>query len=236
MSTGRDLSRDWVEYYMQRSTSCKSEMVFDFYSQGVMNPETPIGQAPMVAMDFETTGLSLEDSEIVSIGIVPFDIRRIYCGESKHWVVKPEQDMTEDSIVFHGITHSDVETAPPLEVVLDQVLDAIAGKLVVVHYRYIEREFLNKAIMELLHEPMLFPLIDTMHIEANILKGQQGFLDKILKKPLDPVRLGYCRRRYNLPHYDAHNALTDAVATAELLQAQIAHHFNPDMSVKALWS
>lgn len=236
MSTGRDLPRDWVEYYMQRSTSCKSEMVFDFYSQGVINPDTPIGQAPMVAMDFETTGLSLEDSEIVSIGLVPFDIRRIYCGESKHWVVKPEQEMTEDSIVFHGITHSDVEAAPPLEVILDQVLDAIEGKLVVVHYRYIEREFLNKAAMELLHEPLLFPLLDTMQIEANILKGQQGFFHKILKKPLDPVRLGYCRRRYNLPHYDAHNALTDAVATAELLQAQIAHHFNPDMPVKALWS
>ena len=236
MTTERNLPLDWVEYYMQRSTSCKSEMVFDFYRQGVINPETPIRQAPMVAMDFETTGLSLEDSEIVSIGLVPFDIRRIYCGESKHWVVKPEQDMTEESIVFHGITHSEVEAAPTLEVILDQVLDAIEGKLVVVHYRYIEREFFHKAVMELLHEPLLFPLLDTMQIEANILKGQQGFFEKLLKKPLDPVRLGYCRRRYNLPHYDAHNALTDAVATAELLQAQIAHHLDPDMPVKALWS
>lgn len=220
---------------MQRSTACKSSMVFDFYSQGVINPDTPIGQAPMVAMDFETTGLSLEDSEIVSIGLVPFDVRRIYCGESRHWVVKPEE-MTEESIVFHGITHSDVEAAPPLEVILDQVLDAIEGKLVVVHFRYIEREFFNKAVMELLGEPLLFPLLDTMQIEANILKGQQGFFDKMLKKPLDSVRLGLCRRRYNLPHYDAHNALTDAVATAELLQAQIAHHFNPDLPVKTLWS
>jgi DNA polymerase-3 subunit epsilon len=189
----------------------------------------------MVAMDFETTGLSSEDSEIVSIGLVPFDIRRIYCGESKHWVVKPEQDMTEQSIVFHGITHSDVEAAPPHELLLDRVLDAIEGKLVVVHYHYIEREFFNKAVMERLHEPLLFPLVDTMQIEANILKQQQNLFEKILKKPLDPVRLGYCRKRYNLPHYDAHNALTDALATAELFQAQIAHHMNPEMPVKALW-
>ena len=202
----------------------------------MINPETPIGQAPLVALDFETTGLSSEDSEIVSIGLVPFDIRRIYCGESRHWIVKPQQDMTEASIVFHGITHSDVEAAPPLEVILDQVLDAIEGKLVVVHYRYIEREFFNKAVLELLHEPLLFPLIDTMETEANILKGQQGFFDKLMNKALEPVRLGYCRRRYNLPHYDAHNALTDALATAELLQAQIAHHLSPEMAVKALWT
>jgi DNA polymerase-3 subunit epsilon len=235
LNPGRDFPSDWVEYYRQRSSSSTSEVVSEFYRQGLINPETPIGQAPMVAMDFETTGLSLDDSEIVSIGLVPFDIRRVYCGESRHWVVKPEQDMTEQSIVFHGITHSDVEAAPALELVLDQVLDAIEGKLVVVHYRYIEREFFNKAVMERLHEPLLFPLVDTMQIEANILKEQQKLFEKILNKPLDPVRLGYCRRRYNLPHYDAHNALTDALATAELLQAQIAYHMNPDMPVKALW-
>lgn len=236
MSYGRAIPPDWVEYYKQRSASAKNNRLSAFYRQGVIHPETPIGQIPMVAMDFETTGLSLNDAEIVSIGLVPFDIRRIYCGESKHWIVKTKQEITEASIVFHGITHSDVEAAPPLEVVLDQVLDAIMGKLVVVHYRYIEREFFNKAVMELRQEPLLFPLLDTMEIESTILKRRRRLFDKILNKPLDPVRLGYCRRRYNLPHYDAHNALTDAVATAELLQAQIAHHLNSEMPVKALWT
>ncbi|MFT5722378.1 MAG: DNA polymerase-3 subunit epsilon [Motiliproteus sp.] len=235
MNLGRACPRDWVDYYKQRSTTSTNQRIADFYRQRGINPDTPIGQVPMVAMDFETTGLSAEDAEIVSIGLVPFDIRRIYCAQSEHWIVKPEQAMTEASIVFHGITHSDVEAAPPLERVLDQVLDAIEGKLVVVHYRYIEREFFNKAVMALLHEPLLFPLLDTMEIEANILKGQQGFFDRLLNKPLAPIRLGHSRRRYNLPHYDAHNALTDAVATAELLQAQIAHHLNPEMPVKDLW-
>ncbi|WP_290702099.1 3'-5' exonuclease [Amphritea sp.] len=236
MNLGSPSLLDWVEYYRQHSTSSKNERVSDFYRHGVINPATSIGQAPMVAMDFETTGLSSADSEIVSIGLVPFDLKRIYCGESRHWIVKPEQDMTEDSIVIHGITHSNVDAAPPLANILDQVLDAIEGKLVVVHYRYIEREFFNKAVLGLLQEPLLFPLIDTMEIESDILKGRQGFFDKILRKPLKPIRLDYCRRRYNLPHYDAHNALTDAIATAELLQAQIAHHLNPDMPVKDLWA
>lgn len=235
MSHSEVIPSDWLHYYGQRAAQCQPGMLFDFYQHGVLHPDTPIAQAPMVAMDFETTGLSVSEAEIVSIGLVPFDLRRIYCAESKHWVVKPEQEMTEDSIVFHGITHSEVESAPPLESVLDQVLDAIAGKLVVVHYRYIERAFLNKAVMSILKEPVLFPMVDTMQLESIILQRQQHFWHKLLKKPLPSVRLGHCRSRYNLPHYDAHNALTDAVATAELLQAQIAHHFSADHAVKTYW-
>ena len=37
------------------------------------------------------------------------------------------------------------------------------------------------------------------------------------------LRLHSCRQRYGLPHYPAHDALTDAVATAELLLAWAAH-------------
>jgi DNA polymerase-3 subunit epsilon len=39
-----------------------------------------------------------------------------------------------------------------------------------------------------------------------------------------------------LPLYQAHHALTDALATAELLQAQIATHYPADVTVGELWS
>ena len=47
--------------------------------------------------------------------------------------------------------------------------------------------------------------------------------------------MGDSRLRYHLPHYPGHNALIDAIATAELLQAQIQHHFSPDTPVSDLW-
>ena len=37
------------------------------------------------------------------------------------------------------------------------------------------------------------------------------------------LRLQACRDRYNLPPYPAHNALIDALATAELLVAHASH-------------
>ena len=49
------------------------------------------------------------------------------------------------------------------------------------------------------------------------------------------MRLADARRRYGLPAYRAHHALTDALATAELLQAQVAHHFKNPPPVGAVW-
>ena len=49
------------------------------------------------------------------------------------------------------------------------------------------------------------------------------------------IRLADSRQRYGLPHYAAHNALIDAIATAELLQAQVLHHFGPQTRVSDLW-
>ncbi|MEH6454201.1 MAG: 3'-5' exonuclease, partial [Psychromonas sp.] len=43
------------------------------------------------------------------------------------------------------------------------------------------------------------------------------------------------RLRYNLPTYAPHDALTDAIATAELFQAQIKYHFSEDTAIKTLW-
>ena len=49
------------------------------------------------------------------------------------------------------------------------------------------------------------------------------------------IRLADTRRRYNLPRYRPHHALTDALASAELLQAQVAHRFSPTTPLRDLW-
>ena len=49
------------------------------------------------------------------------------------------------------------------------------------------------------------------------------------------LRLDSSRKRYNLPTYTPHHALTDAIATAELLQAQLAHYYKPDTHIEKLW-
>ncbi len=43
--------------------------------------------------------------------------------------------------MFHGITHSKLQHAQAPEQVLEELLEALYGKIVVVHFRHIEREF-----------------------------------------------------------------------------------------------
>ena len=49
------------------------------------------------------------------------------------------------------------------------------------------------------------------------------------------IRLNASRERYGLPVYQGHHALVDALATAELLQAQISHHYTPETQLKDIW-
>ncbi|HAS3970887.1 TPA: 3'-5' exonuclease, partial [Vibrio cholerae] len=39
----------------------------------------------------------------------------------------------------------------------------------------------------------------------------------------------------HLPPYSPHHALTDAIATAELFQAQCAYHLPPHTAIQSLW-
>ena len=125
---------------------------------------------------------------------------------------------------------------PDLRRILEQLLDELAGKVVVVHYRNIERDFFDTNLRALINEGIVFPVIDTMQIEADKQKEQtQGFINWLKKKKTQSIRLANSRLRYNLPPYQPHDALTDAIATAELLQAQISYHFTPKTAIKDLW-
>ncbi len=228
-------SPSWSAFFEEQSSAARDERLQRFYAAETLDPDTPIANAPLVAMDFETTGLDPAQDEIISIGIVPLSLSRIFCRDSSYWVVRPTRQLDEDSIVIHGITHSEIAAAPDLERILEELLAALEGKLAVVHYHPIERNFLTNALHQRIGEGIQFPLIDTMILERRILEYQKGLLDRLLRRPSEPIRLGHCRARYHLPHYQPHHALTDALATAELLQAQIFHHFSPETPVGELW-
>ncbi|MBR0573510.1 MULTISPECIES: 3'-5' exonuclease [Pasteurellaceae] len=229
------LPADWQDFYQQQAEQSKNPLLKQFYQAGIINGDTPLSDIEFVALDFETTGLDATVDDIVSIGLIPFDLKRIYCNQARHWIVRPKQELEEQSVVIHGITHSDIFNAPDLHKVLDDLLTILANKIVVVHYRPIERQFFNSALMVRINEGILFPVVDTMQIEGNIQYEKRSLIDRLLGKKIPSVRLANSRTRYGLPAYSAHNALTDAIATAELLQAQISYHFCENTPVKELW-
>ncbi len=235
----RSAAPDWPGIFAQLGQTARDPRLVRFYQAGTVSADTPLEQAPLMALDVETTGLDSRKDSIVSLGMVPFDLRRIRCREAGYWVVKPVCELSSQSVTFHHITHSDVSDAPRLASVLDELLMAMAGKIVVVHYRNIERGFLDQAVHHLLGEGLQFPVIDTMQLEARLYPRRErrpGWLRQLLGKQPISIRLADSRLRYGLPLYQAHHALTDALATAELLQAQVAMHHSPTTTVGELWS
>lgn len=87
-------------------------------------------------------------------------------------------------------------------------------------------------------EQLHFPVIDTMELEARLHRGvnQPGWFARLRGVKPTSIRLADSRLRYGLPHYQAHHALVDALATAELLQAQVATHYHPDIAIRELWN
>src|SRR5690606_31122165 len=112
-----------------------------FYEQGTPSGDAPLRNVPMAALDVETTGLDVAHDEIVSIGIVPMTVTRIYASASRYWVVRPSVELTPESIPIHAITHSQIVTAPDMGTIIDELLQVMAGRIIVVHCRDIERGF-----------------------------------------------------------------------------------------------
>lgn len=228
--------QNWPQIMAECRENVRDSRLRKFYAAFDLEKNLPIKTVSFVALDFETTGLNPMTDDIVSIGLVPFDLRRVYCSQVSHWLIRPRQSLAAGSVVVHGITHSKISEAPDLQRVLGEVLTCLSGKMIVVHYNRIEREFLNRALMTRLNEGIRFPVIDTMAIEASLHRKRiKNFWMRLRGEKPVSLRLANCRQRYGLPPHQGHNALADAIATAELFQAQVAHHYSGSTALAELW-
>lgn len=228
---GRQRGDDWTEHFASHAAKAPAGPLKSFYQSTLPGPKTPLEDVPMISIDLETTGLDPDRDSIISIGMVDMDIQRIYCRSACHWTFNPKRPLTRSSVPIHEITDTDVQGSPSLESRFSDILDALAGKIVVVHYLPIERRFLAKAAQRIYGYPLHFPIVDTMDLEKRHLR--KGL--RVIFPRADSVRLDACRTRLHLPRYKAHHALTDALATAELLQAQVAHRYNASDPVSQFW-
>lgn len=167
----------------------------------------------IVAIDLETTGLDPEKDEILSIGLVHIEDWGIRLDTSWHNIVRVDQAIPGESAVIHQITDDQAAAATPLEELLPEVLRRLAGKPMLVHYSPIEQNFLSAACQKLYGAPFVATIIDTLEIAQRTFERRNHTI-----QPGD-LRLFNLRPRYNLPQYKAHNALYDALATAEVFLA-----------------
>jgi len=191
-----------------------------FLSVPFPDKNTPVGEVPMLALDFETTGLDAKKDQLLSAGWLAIERGEICLKSRYHQIIKTRGELAEENVVIHQITDSAKEQGAELAQVVEALLSALAGKVMLVHFARIELTFLRQACIELYGMAPVFPVIDTLAVAKRRLDKRN------LPYDAASLRLGNLRQSHQLPGHFAHNALNDAIATAELLLAEIAcaHH------------
>ncbi len=226
----------WPDQLRQLEARARHPALKQFYAATQLDPERPLNEQPLLAIDLETSGLNPEREHILAVGIQPFTLNRIPLGQREQWYVHSPRPVSQGAVAIHQITDSSLADAPKLVDILPKLMAKMAGHLMVVHYRAIERGFLNRASKQLWQEPWLFPVIDTMSLEAKIYRKKSGWQRWFRRPKHQPsIRLADARERLGLPFYPPHAADIDALATAELLQAQIAHRYPAHLPIHQLW-
>ena len=176
---------------------------------------TPWREADWCTVDFELTGLDPRRDEIIAFGAVPIEAGRIRAGGALSQLVRPARDIGEAAIRIHGIRDLDLADAPPLEAAVIPLLEAIAGRIVVFHTAAVDRPFLKRALAD---HGVRFrgPTVDTEVLGRLWLYERDRRLTRRLA-------LGGLARSLGLPIERPHDALADALTTAQAFIALAAH-------------
>lgn len=186
----------------------------DFLNTAAPSGRDDIHAAPYLAVDLETTGLEARNDEILSMGWVPMQGLRIDLSGAEHRLVRATGPIPEETAVIHRITDDAAAGGDPLETVLGELLTALAGRVLIAHHANMELGFLDAACRKVYGLGLWVPAIDTLRL------AQETFARRNQTVRNGDLRLDAMRQRYNLPRYRAHDALSDALAAAELFAAQ----------------
>lgn len=167
-----------------------------------------------LALDLETTGLDPASDRIVSVGWVPISDRRIHVGGARHLFLSIDGSVAQSATIHH-IRDRDLADGVSEREALCHVLQALRGRVLLVHHAPVDLRFLQAACRRHCGVPLHARVVDTLTLALARKRRGRGPI------PDDALRLPALRDAYNLPRYPVHDALTDALATAELFLAML---------------
>jgi DNA polymerase III subunit epsilon len=176
---------------------------------------TPWREASFCVVDLEATGLNPRTDEIVGYAAVPVEAGRIKLAGSVAGLARPRVRMPPETVLIHGLRPADVADAPPLEEGLDRLLDVLAGRILVAHCAWVERGFLGRALRARRGVRLRGPILDTAVLGRLLALERHDVLPPT-------AALGALARGLGLPVHRPHDALGDALTTAQVFLALAA--------------
>jgi DNA polymerase-3 subunit epsilon len=165
----------------------------------------PWRRAPFAALDFETTGLDYERDAVISFGVVPVLGGRVVLGASAHQLVAPDVAASPASMKVHGIVPRDLERAASPSEARERLAAELSGRFVLAWYAGVELAFLRRMFGGRARSWRrrtidVRPLV--LELEGEDPRSRRG--------------LSATAERYGVPVANPHDALDDALVTAQL--------------------
>lgn len=165
---------------------------------------TPLHDVTFCVVDLETTGGSATEDAITEIGAVK--LRGGTTLGTFATLVNPNTPIPPSITVLTGITQSMVLPAPRIEAVLPSFLEFAAGTVLVAHNARFDITFLDAALTRHDHPRLANPVVDTCALARRLVADE-----------VRNCKLSTLAETYRLPHQPTHRALSDALATGDLL-------------------
>ena len=172
-------------------------------------------------IDFETTGLHAEGHDrVLEVGVVLLDSRGGVEGEFAT-LVNPNRDVGPTRI--HGITARDILEAPTFENIAPELLSLLSQRMLVAHNMSFDSRFLAAELRRLgmANQVPQWPALCTMLLAGQIFPGAGR-------------SLAACCEAAGISNDRPHEALSDALATAEFLRQMIDSKLDRDFIDMAL--
>ena len=178
---------------------------------GVSQAE-PVTETRYVVVDVETSGLNLLEDKLISIGAVAVVNGKISLGDSFYVVLQQRAASEKGNILLHGIgTAEQLEGEPPAEALL-AFLDFLGKSPLIAFHVTFDETMIRRALREYLGFSFKHPWLDL----AYVMPGLNPPLARKYRALDDWI--GHFNIRIDVRH----NALADALATAQLFQVAIA--------------
>lgn len=169
------------------------------------------GSGRCVVVDVETTGLNLMRDTLISIGAVAVVDGRIALGDSFYVVLQQRESSGKENILVHGISGSvQREGTDPAEALLD-FLEFLGKSPLVAFHVVFDETMIRRALRQYLGLRFRHSWLDLAYVMPGLYPQQACSL-----RTLDDW-VG----RFGIRIEARHHALTDAVATAQLLQVAL---------------
>jgi len=214
----------YYKRWLNRDTA-KGSVLEPLYGQAAINGHQRFTNTKFLVVDCEMSGLDVKQSQLLSIGWVLIEKGRIVNASAKHLLIHADKG-AGDSTIIHGLHDSTIAGAKSVAAVLMLLIKQMQDSVLVFHHAPIDIQFLQSASESVFRCPLLFSYVDTMALE----KRRQQMQGKHYS-----LRLSESRKRYGLGSVQQHNALADALATAELFLAQTSYIDRPEnLKLKSL--